>query len=629
MRFALFSVLLLLSLEQPAAGQGKTRAEKLLFKANACKAKKDSTCAYRLAEKAIREAPAFEQAYSTYGLWLFDSRKFLPSARIFAAAATKCPNGKARFALPAARAYVKAQKPDSALYWLSQTNTRNDETRKIAAMAMLTKDLYVARDTNQVYKLDERINTRFPEFFPSLSADGKTLYLTRRINGVNEDFFQAHPDSCGGWFTARNMGYPPNTAFQESAQTVSADDHYLFFMRSDNRSENGWGRGGCDLYLAYRVAPDSAWSVPESFGATINTPAFEGMPSLSPDISDLYFVSDRPGGYGGMDIWVSHFSFGLWQLPVNLGPQINTAGNETAPFISSDNRTLYFSSDGHPGIGGSDLYKSSKITDSVWEIPVNLGIPINSGADENSIFVCPDGHRAFFASDRGNADGNLDIYETTLPQKLAPQSTVFVMCSIYDSLTHDPALLGNITLYDTLGNELAQYHANKGDGSLLMSLPAGQTFFYEVKGFNYTKSEGSVNFPAACEKWCTIRFPLLPRNYVKPTQDSLLLTVFFAKNVVALQDSQLVLLQTALHDWTGQKEVTVFVNGYTDNTGTPLINTEKSTIRANAIAAYIAGLGFDPANILATGFGDSNPLAPNDSPENQDRNRRVELVIRW
>ena len=629
MRFALFTALLLLSLEQPASGQEKTRAEKLLSKANAYKAKKDSVRAYRFAAMAIKENPSFEQAYGTYGIWLFDSRRFLSAARVFAAAARSCPNGKARFALPAARSYVKAQKPDSALYWLSQTNVRNEETQKIAAAATLTKDLLVARDTNQVYQLDERINTPYADFFPSLSADGKTLYLTRRINGVNEDFFLAHPDSCGGWFTARNMGYPPNTAFQESAHTISADDHYLFFMRSDNRSENGWGRGGYDLYLAYRVAPDSAWSVPESFGATINTPAFEGMPSLSPDISDLYFVSDRPGGYGGLDIWVSHFSFGLWQLPVNLGPQVNTAGNETAPFICSDNHTLYFSSDGHPGIGGSDLYRSRKISDSVWETPVNLGIPINSAADENSIFVCPDGHRAFFASDLGNADGNLDIYETTLPQKLSPQSTVFVMCSVYDSLTHEPALLGNVTLYDTLGNELAQYHANKGDGSLLMSLPSGQTFYYEAKGFNYKKSEGTINFPGACEKWCTLSFPLLPRDYVKPTQDSLLLTVFFAKNVVALQDSQLVLLQAALHNWIGQKEVTLFVNGYTDNTGTPLINTEKSTIRANAIAAYLSGLGFDTTAVQATGFGDSNPLAPNDSPENQDRNRRVELVIRW
>jgi hypothetical protein len=629
MRFVLFTAILLLFFEQPASGQGKTRAEKFLFKANAYKAKKDTARAYHFAEMAIKENPSFEQAYSTYGVWLFDSKKFLRSARVFAAAANKCRDGKARFALPASRSYVKTQKPDSALYWLSQTNIRNEETQKIAAAAMLARDLYIARDTNQVFKLDERINTRFPEFFPSLSADGKTLYLTRRINGVNEDFFLAHPDSCGGWLTARNMGYPPNTAFQESAHTISADDHYLFFMRSDNRSENGWGRGGCDLYLAYRVAPDSAWSVPESFGATINTPAFEGMPSLSPDISDLYFVSDRPGGYGGLDIWVSHFSFGLWQLPVNLGSRINTNGNETAPFISSDNKTLYFSSDGHPGIGGTDLYRSKKITDSVWEAPVNLGIPINSGADDNSIFVCADGQRAFFASDRGNADGDLDIYETTLPQKVAPQRTAFAMCSIYDSLTHTPALLGNITLYDTQGNELAQYHANKGDGSVLMSLPVDQTFYYEVKGFNYTKSEGSINFPGACEKWCTLHFPLLPRDYIKPTRDSLLLTVFFAKNIVALQDSQLVLIRSALQNWIGQKEVTVFINGYTDNTGTPLINTEKSTIRANAIAEQVTALGFEPGSILATGFGDSNPLTPNDSPENQDMNRRVEMVIRW
>lgn len=629
MRFFLFIIIFCFKITLPSMGQGQNAAQKLLYKAQTYKSKKDTARAYRYAALAITENAAFDEAYTTLGQWFFDARYFIRSARLFKNASQNCSNGAVKFGLPAARSYLFAQQPDSAIYFLALSNNRGEEAKKIEAQARMLLSMRIPKDTNEVRKLSIRINSKYPEFFPSLSADGQTLYFTRRINGVNEDFFYALPDSCGDWFTARNLGYPPNTAAQESAQTISSDDHYLFFMRSDNRSENGWGRGGCDLYLAYRKSVDKPWSVAESFGATINTPAFEGMPSLSPDINDLYFVSDRPGGYGGLDIWVTHFKFGLWQLPINLGQQINTAGNETAPFISSDNKTLYFSSDGHLGLGGSDLFFSKKISDTVWEQPKNLGTPINSTADDNSIFVCPNGINAIFASDRGNAGGNLDIYETTLPKGTAPEATAFALCYVLDSLSKGPATLGSITLYDSLGNEIAQYHANKGDGSILMSLPLNQTFSYSVKAFNCTSSEGTINFPEACPKWCDLTFSLLPRDYVKPTKDSLVLTIHFAKNVITLNDTQIVAIESTLREWMIKEDLAIFVNSYTDNTGTPLINTEKSTIRANVLSETVTKMGFDINIITSTGFGDSNPIAPNDSPENQNLNRRVEIVLRW
>lgn len=630
MRLVLLCTLLFLQLAKPVLGQPLDRAQKFLFKAQSYKAKKDTALAYRCALLAIKENPGFAEAYNTLGIWYYDAKKFTASARIFALAAMRCAKGKERFSLPASRSYLAANMPDSALYWMSLSKSKNKEVPGIVQQANRSLAMRTPPDTNQVRKLNTRINSKFPDFCPSLSADKQSLYFTRRVNGVNEDFFVAHPDSCGGWFTARNMGYPPNTPANESSQTISSDDHYLFFMRSDNRSENGWARGGCDLYLAYRTTADSPWSVPESFGATINTPAFEGMPSLSPDIHDLYFVSNRPGGYGGLDIWVAHFHFGLWQMPVNLGPEINTPGNETAPFISSDNKTLYFASTGHPGLGGSDLFVSKMSDDKKsWSAAVNLGVPINSSADDHSIFVCPNGTETYFASDRNNADGDLDIYETTIPAAFAPASTAFTMCYVIDSLNKEPALVGSITLYDAEDNELAQYHANKGDGSILMSLPVGQAFRYEVRGYNYEPLNGSMYFSEPCPKWCEYRFPLLSKNYVRPTYDTALLTVHFAKNVISLQDSQLLQIQNVLLDWRDKKDISIFVNGYTDNTGTPMINIQKSTIRANVIAETIHSLGFDYSIITATGFGDESPLAPNDSPENQDLNRRVEIVLRY
>jgi Tol biopolymer transport system component len=595
-----------------------------LYRANLYKAKKDTARAFKFAHKALEEDPGFEEAVKCLGSWYVDANKHLNAARIFAGAARTKSNG--HFIIPAAHAYLRAGMPDSALALVSSSGTPNTETKKIMEDAKMAIACRTPRDTNQVYKLDQRVNTPRAEYFPTLSSDQKRLYFTRRNNGVNEDFFRADADSCGGWFTARNMGYPPNTAAQEAAMTISSDDHYLFFMRGENRSENGWGRGGYDLYLSYRSGPDVDWVPAESFGATINTPGFEGMPSLSADVSEMYFVSDRPGGYGGLDIWMSRYTGGLWQMPVNLGPQINTAGNETAPFICSDGKTLFFVSDGHPGMGGTDFFLARKVADSIWKDLSNLGAPINSSSNEHSIYVLPDGRQAYFASDR---DGSPDIFYTTLPKDLLPESTVFSYCRIYDSLSKEPSMLGSITIFDTAGNQIAQYHANKGDGTVLISLPPHHDFKYQVRAFNSTVTEGTFRFDTSCTPWCNFNFAVLPNSYVRPSYDSLLLLLQFPKNVTELSDSQKVQIHTALAAWKGKSDISIFANGFTDNTGTPMINVEKSSIRANNVAKEIENSGFSPAIISATGFGDESPLVPNDTPEGQDQNRRVELVVRW
>lgn len=611
-----------------AHGQVTARAQHFFKKGNYYKAKKNTAKAYNFLQRAIKEYSGYDIAYSTLGTWYYDAHNYEQSGDVFAAAAQSCSKGKERFALPAARGYLMAQKIDTAIYWLGMAPD-NAAVKKMRAEATFMKQMLQHKDTNQVYNLGIRINSRQSEMYPFLSSDRQTLYFTRRVNGIDEDFYYAKPDSCGGWFTAKNMGSPPNTSAQEAAQTISADDHYLFFMRSDNRSENGWAQGGCDLYMAYRLAVDSPWSVPQSFGATINTPAYEGMPSLSPDINDLYFVSDRPGGYGGLDIWVSHFSFGLWQLPRNLGPEINTPGNETTPFISSDNTTLYFASDGHPGFGGSDLFKSKKIADTSWGEAVNLGAPINSTFDENSISITPDGRTALFASDRNNLAGDFDIYETTLSEKNAPVATSFALCYLYDSLNKLPTEYGTITLSDDAGKELAVYHSNRGDGSVQMSLPLHTTFKYVVKGLGYQPVEGTIHFSEPCTNTCIFNFPLLPQTYVKPTNDSAVLTISFPKNVTDLSDTQIALVNRIFTPWKEKQDIHIFVNSYTDNSGTPLINEEKSAIRAHVVANEIIQMGFAQDIVSATGFGEANAIAPNDSPENQDKNRRVELIVRW
>ncbi len=254
------------------------------------------------------------------------------------------------------------------------------------------------------------------------------------------------------------------------------------------------GRGLRFVY-GHRTANDSEWTIAQPFGATINTPEYEGQPSLSPDNRELYFVSDRKGGYGGYDIWVSRFEDGLWQQPVNAGPSVNTAGNELAPYINPDNKTLYFTSDGWPGMGGTDIFMSRRMNDSTWSKAVNLGYPINTACDEKSECVTLDGKKLFFASDRQGPAGNFDIYEVPLPGALKPIPVSYVKGYVYDSLSkmrlnYAVLYIYNITTHDTI----YQFQSNRGDGSFLITLHLGNTYAVHTYRLGYKPVDDTIVF---------------------------------------------------------------------------------------------------------------------------------------
>jgi outer membrane protein OmpA-like peptidoglycan-associated protein/Tol biopolymer transport system component len=481
--------------------------------------------------------------------------------------------------------------------------------------------------------LGMRINSPDPELFPSMAVDTETLYFTRRVGNIDEDLFFARADSCGGWFAARNMGEPPNSLNQESAQFISADGHYLFFCRCDNRSENGYAEGGCDLYMAYRVTNDTEWTIAQPFGATINTTSYEGMPSLSPDNRELYFVSDRPGGYGGYDIWISKFEDGLWQWPVNAGPTINTSGNETAPYIDLDGKTLFFTSDRWPGMGGADLFMSRRKNDT-WEKPVNLGYPINTAFDEKTSCMRVDGKKFYFASDRDGPAGNYDIYETTLPMALKPVPVSYLEGYVYDSLTK--ARLNSAALYicdANNGDTVYQLRSNRGDASFLIPLATGHSYAIHTGYMGYTDAHDTVSFlfntDSAALK-ITRNIWMLPFDYdpIVHINDSLIATIHFDVNHTELSDTDKADINAAMSPWIGEKGIVIFVNAYTDNTGTPMINESLSYKRAQIVAKEISSLGFDESMIQAKGWGEAKMIASNDTEEGQRKNRRVEIIIK-
>jgi len=335
----------------------------------------------------------------------------------------------------------------------------------------------------ELLNMGDSINSFENEYLPSVSLDGKTMVFTRRAGG-NEDFYYSTLDTNGVWTKAKNLGYPPNTSMPDGGAKLSADGHYLFYTRCDMPSPDGIIGGGCDLVFSYR--DDTAWSSPQYFGFTLNTTAYEGQPCISSDNKDLYFVSNRDGGYGGMDIWVSHFENRYWSKPVNLGPSVNTAKDETAPYIHPDNETLYFSSNGHAGLGESDLFISRRNKNGTWKKPINLGAPINTKQFEGSLVVNARGTMAWCAADRAEGKGGLDIYHFETYPAIQPVPTLCVSGYLIDKYYKTRLFDRPITFTYTFNNTLVgEIKSNEGDASYCQALQMGKTYVISVNEEGY------------------------------------------------------------------------------------------------------------------------------------------------
>jgi len=612
----------------PAArSQPRSHAEKYYHQALTLQYQKNYKEAREAMEKAIKENPSYTDAQSLLAEWYFSDHAFEKAKLVL----TNAYHYNKAFAFPYAKSLVYTGDVSAALSLINTYyTTGRKEWQQLQKQALFVQQAKKNPLKDTVHNIG-RPNTSDPEMFPWITADSSTLYFTRRISNIDNDFFITTIDTCGGWYTGTNLGRPPNSSDQESAQMISSDGHYLFYTKCDNRSSNGWAQGGCDLYMSYRVCDDSVWSAPQSFGATINTPGFEGMGCLSPDNRTLYFVSNKPGGFGGMDIWMSRFENGLWQAPKNLGSEINTPGDETAPYIHIDNQTLYFASNGHPGMGGSDLFISSKINDTLWSQAVNMGYTINTAFDENSLCITSDGATLFFASDRDSAAGNFDIYTVNLPASLKPTPVAILNGYVYDSLSKKLLNYASIGIREVYSNkELYHFLSNRGDGSFMMNLPTGLKYIAHTDrvGFQDRDDTLDLSLSSANDRY-SYNIALLPQGYIAPVNDSLVAIVHFIKNSIQLSEDERQKLTQALMPWIDQAAATlVFVNGYTDNTGTPMINEQLSYTRAHAIADELMNLGFNEMNIKAQGWGEADPVAPNDNEENQNLNRRVEIIIR-
>lgn len=478
--------------------------------------------------------------------------------------------------------------------------------------------------------------TNDDEYLPMLSPDNqylfytrKTLVDTRSVYGkqTKELFMQSRRKYDGNYSSGIPMPEPFNKGRYQGGASISVDNKLLFItvveqvaMRDGRLFSNG------DIY--YSEFSNGHWSDLKSIGDHINGKlTWEGQPSISSDNQTLYFSSARgEDNYGGMDLYKSEMQEnGQWGPAINLGPEVNTSGDEKSPFMHSDSHTLYFSSNGHPGVGGLDIF-FSKIDDSgKFSRPVNLGYPINSEEDENGFMVSTDGKYGYFSSNPENK--GLDIYNFKLPEEARPEEVVFVKGKIL-SKNADAAVGMEIELKNTETNEITKGVVDEESGEYVAVITATEDqdvlMLAKKDGYAFTSkyissSEEVVGKP----------------NYVEPMAFNPIETgstyrinnVNFATSSYALNQQVKNILDEFIVFLKDNSSVKVRIQGHTDNQGDAEENLILSRQRAKSVKEYLVLMGIDSGRLSYEGFGENQPIADNSTEEGRAKNRRTEFVI--
>ena len=544
----------------------------------------------------------------------------------------------------------------------------------LAGCSSATVDESIRTYPVQISNLGAAVNSSLDEFSPSVTANGRRLIFTRGHTRppFNRDFWESSLDG-EFWTTATRLPDRVNSETNEGSPSFSADGQTLYFAATDRPDSHGKS----DIYIARLVGRE--WAEVENPGFPVNTRHWESHPSTSADGRTLYFVSDRPGGQGGLDIWVTWLDHeDKWRVPVNLGPPINTSGDEVTPFIAQDGKTLYFASDGHPGLGGTDMFVSRLVGDR-WSKPTNVGRPLNSPDNDEFFSLAAEGSVVYFSSRREGGFGGYDIYRAE-PNPFPPGAVIVLSGTVRDARTRTP-LAAQLRVLDAMtGDSISLQHSNAYSGEYIIILPAGAVYnitatsppyLPETELFDFlTQSvygEQTHDFLlrkeeqlAALEVSITtdvLDFSLLRsaashaglsiEEQVRRETMPLLNYVFFGENDAELPERYVRLSAEQSSDYDVRSiseetlsryyhllniigmrlrddaSITVTLTGTTDGSEAP----EIARMRAEHVASYLNtvwGVAHDRMRILSRALPEAQSSSR--SPEGREENRRVEIT---
>lgn len=468
-------------------------------------------------------------------------------------------------------------------------------------------------DTIKLEKLSTAINMEHADqYWSRLNAKGDQMVFVRRVNG-QEDLYVAQLVN-GKWQEAQPLA-SLNTAGNEGAHAFSPDGHILLLTLCNvpNQTKD------CDLYITSIKGNTTTKLV--SFG-NLNSYGWDSQPTFGTDGNTIMFSSARKGSKG-KDIYISTYTGTTWTTPEKLSDAINTGGDECAPFLHPDGRTLYFMSTGHQGFGGYDLFMSRKNVDGNWSKPINLGPSINTSGNEGALSIDLKGEFAYFS--KADSLNRNSIYRFQLPDAFKPLPVSYLQVLVKDKHANNgmPAM---IHVTDTVGVQRAYKIPKEGTVIVLNSdmvyqvqvEKTGYLFFSERLYAQESQRRDPIHWEIA----------LVPiTNEAKSNTPYILKNVLFKTGESKIQSGSELELMKLLNILKENPSLRIQINGHTDDIGDSVANKTLSKNRAASVKEYLVQHGIDTGRIQTVGYGDTKPLVPNTSETNRMLNRRTEFEI--
>ncbi|MBC7903035.1 MAG: OmpA family protein [Gemmatimonadaceae bacterium] len=516
---------------------------------------------------------------------------------------------------------------------LAYAQPKNDSIRLVAQ-----KDNIITASTIlKIENLGENINSDLPELRPTISADGNILFFiceshpaNTKYNSVpnSQDIWYSERDTAGVWSEARHLSYPLNTSQYNAVYWISPDNNRILIRGAFNEGAYlGKGVSLCSL------KKNGRWSEPDMLVIKNYHKYDRGRQSGATMAHDgktlLLYMTPEEGGFDN-DIYVCFLTpEGYWTEPKSLGKKINVPGyDEMTPYIASDGVTMYFSSNRPGGLGDNDIYMTKRLdkTWQKWSDPVNLGSPINT-PDWDAFFTLDAGGEYAYLTTSLNGYGQSDIVRVKLLEQEKPDPVLMVSGNVYNLKTKEP-LSANL-IYETLpdGTEVGNAVSSAMDGSFKIVLPYDKNYSIRATADKFFAISENLNLDSLVK----VGYKEIHKDlYLAPIEIGQVVrlnNVFFDFDKWDLRSESFVELDRVVVLLKENPAIEIEMSAHTDNRGSDEYNIKLSDNRAKSVREYILSKGIAASRIVSQGYGETKPVAPNDTDENRQLNRRVEFTI--
>lgn len=581
-----------------------------------------------------------------------DEGNYPGAIKFLKAAVDNCPKiGAEPFYWLGTQYYLLENYPNAIAYLDKYLNYDTDDPKKLGnnyefnsgqALEMLRWSKFYVDIKNHPHPFApspvKGISTPKDEYLAIITPDNSEALYIRRVpinqadrvwqsSQMAEIFTMSLMQPNGEFDKGNFMDDPFNRNSNEGAATLTVDNKHLFYTIT----KDGMDGPNTDIYTA--DFNDGSWTPIRSIGEKVNDPLYwDSQPTISADGNSLYFASNRPGGQGGIDIWVTTKGpDGEWQVPTNLGPKINTQYDEKSPFMHSDSQTLYFSSTGHPGIGGFDIFYSRLDAKGNWQEPVNIGLPINTTGDDLGFFVSVDGTTGFFSSNSQLPGyvGGYDVYQFELYKEARPEATVIVKGELKDEAGNPLTGATVVEVKDVQTKEKSTAVVDTIMGSFAAAIRVGRQDDFIISVKKDSAAFNSQLFSAKQEiKTAAVTIQPMSVGKLKEGEAYTIHDINFATNAAVLEPESMVVLELFADYLKEHPNMRIEICGHTDNVGDAAKNMSLSNERAFTVFEALIKFGVPKNQIIGSkGYGASRPIADNGTEDGRAKNRRTEFVL--